>query len=92
MHATTATIPAANFKRLVALITWYDQAPNERFGDFFHDRVDEIISDLLPNITEVDNDTHYISTQEVDGDLVRVFLFPVETDTNDHFTVEIVSD
>ena len=96
MNTTIVAIPAEDFKRLHTLLTWYDQAPNEYFGDSFSDTVDELITNLLPRFPEVDNDTHYISSQEPDQeagvDLVRVFLFPVETDTNDHFTVEVVSE
>ena len=92
MNTTTVAIPAEDFKRLHALVTWYNQAPQEYFGEYFHNQVDEIITNLLPHFPEVDNDTHYISSQEADGDLVRVFLFPVETDTNNSITVEVVSE
>jgi hypothetical protein len=57
----TVSIPAEDHDRVVALITWFDAAPSEAFGDRFYENVYDIMMDLTPTFSDemVDCNVHY---------------------------------
>lgn len=82
---------ATKLARLIAVVAWYDQAPNEDFGDRFHNDVADVIDELMPSIPEliVPYPTHYYTCPEmVDGRLVVKLIS--DTDGMDDLLVEIV--
>ena len=69
---------------------WYEAAPDEEFGDRFHENVSELFDQLLPNIPEVESGDFYFETPEfVDG---SVFVDVASNGGDDEtFAIEIVA-
>ena len=79
--------------RLKAVVAWYEQMPNEEFGNSFHENVADLIAGLMPHFDELDGDdpTHYYDCPDIANDKLVVELILCETGESE-FCVEIVPE
>lgn len=72
MEQKTVVLGEETYKRLYNLVEWYSKAPKEFFGDYFHERVSDLATKLLPILPETDiAESHYFGylPKIIDGKL-----------------------
>lgn len=89
----TVGLPLDKHTRLKAVVAWYENMPNEEFGDRFHEKVTDIIAELMPHFPEFDGDdpSHFYNCPEIAEGRLVVDLISCKTGESE-ICVEIVPE
>ena len=87
-----APMPAEDFDKLKAAITWYDAMPDFlEVGDRFHENMSEEMDALLPDIPEIESDDYFsLGVVEQEGELI--LTLQSVTDYLDEIEIQLVPE
>ena len=85
-------MPAEDFEKLKAAITWYDAMPAFlEVGDRFHENMSEELDNLLPSVPEIESDDYYSGgVEQSEGRLILNLIS--EEDFEDEIQVELIPE